>query len=444
MVDTWTNWAGNQTATGQIVHPRGTDEIAMMVSLAVETGSRVKPIGAGHSFTGIGRPDGVQIALDRHADLVSLDTASGLVTVQSGMRLKRLNRLLAEAGLGLTNLGDIDEQTVAGAMATGTHGTGARFGGMATQLRGLELILADGQVLTCSATEHPEIFGPARVNLGALGVVSALTLQTEPGFALRAEEFSMSLTEVLARFDEFTENTDHFEFNWFPHTDLTLVKRNTRMDLEADLAPLPRWRGWWDDQFLSNTVFGSMVALGRRLPVTVPPLAAIAARGLRARTYTDRSDKVFANPRRVRFVEMEYAVPRASAVEVVTAVRAAIEASPWRILIPIEVRVAAADDIALSTATGRDSAYVAVHMPIGVDHEPYFATVAQIMAEHEGRPHWGKLHQLDAEQLRKLYPDFDAFVALRDRLDPGGVFTNDYLDRVLGPVRAAGSVVNEG
>jgi L-gulono-1,4-lactone dehydrogenase len=444
MTDTWANWAGNQTATCTTVHPRGTDEIAELVSLAADTGLRVKPIGSGHSFTGIGRPDGVQIALDRHADLVGLDTATGLVTVQAGMRLKRLNRLLAEVGLGLTNLGDIDEQTVAGAMATGTHGTGTRFGGLATQVRGLELVSADGRVLNCSATEHPEIFGPARVNLGALGIVSTLTLQTEPAFVLRADESSMRLTEVLARFEELTETTDHFEFHWFPHTELALVKRNTRMAAEAGPEPLSRWRGWWDDQFLSNDVFGSMVALGRRAPVTVRPMAAIAARGLRPRTYADRSDKVFAHPRRVRFVEMECAVPRASAVEVVTAVRSAIEASPWRVLIPIEVRVAAADDIALSTASGRDSAYVAVHMPVGTDHEPFFAATAKIMAEHEGRPHWGKLHQLDAEQLRKLYPDFDSFVALRDRLDPGGIFTNDYLDRVLGPVRAAGSVVSEG
>ena len=153
MTDTWANWAGNQTAACHTVHPRGVDEIAEMVALAAADGQRVKPIGTGHSFTGIGRPEEVQLALDRHADLVSLDTVTGLVTVQAGMTLNRLNRLLAEAGLGLTNLGDIEEQTVAGAMATGTHGTGARFGGLATQVRGLELVLADGQVVTCSATE---------------------------------------------------------------------------------------------------------------------------------------------------------------------------------------------------------------------------------------------------------------------------------------------------
>jgi FAD-linked oxidoreductase len=438
MVDSWANWAGNQTAECSTVHPRGTEEIVAMVALAADDGRQVKPIGSGHSFTGIGRPEGVQLVLDRHADLVSLDTSTGLVTVQAGMPLARLNRLLAEAGLGLTNLGDIEVQTVAGAMATGTHGTGARFGGLATQVRGLELVLADGQVLDCSATEHPEIFGPARVNLGALGVVSTLTLQTEPGFALQAEEFSMGFAEVIDRFDEFADSTDHFEFYWFPHTDLTLVKRNTRQSDHEAISPLSTWRAWWDDEFLSNRVFGSMIALGRRFPAAVPPLSRVAARGLRPRSYVDRSDKVFTTARRVRFVEMEYAVPRSSAVAMITAIRQAIEASDWRVPFPIEIRVAAADDVPLSTAFGRDSAYIAVHAPAGADREAYFATVERIAAEHDGRPHWGKMHELDAERLRKLYPEFDAFVALRDRLDPGGLFTNAYLDRVLGPASSAG------
>jgi FAD-linked oxidoreductase len=437
MTGSWANWAGNQTAECTVVHPRGTDEIAALVALAGDDGRRIKPIGTGHSFTGIGRPDQVQLVLDRHADLISLDTVSGLVKVQAGMPLTRLNRLLAEAGLGLSNLGDIDEQTVAGAMATGTHGTGARFGGLATQLQAMELVLADGSVLTCSATEHPEIFGPARVSLGALGVVSSLTLQTEPAFALRAEESSMPFTEVLDRFDELADTNDHFEFYWFPHTGSTLVKRNTRMPLDAGLEPLPAWRAWWDDEFLSNTVFGATVALGRRFPATIRPINRISARALGARRYVDRSDRVFTSDRRVRFIEMEYAVPRTAAVEVITAVRRTIDAAGWRIGFPLEVRVAAADDVPLSTATGRDSAYVAVHSPIGVDHGAYFTAVEQIMSEHDGRPHWGKLHQLDADRLRKLYPGFDDFVSLRDRLDPRGLFTNRYLDRVLGPVGSA-------
>ncbi len=436
-ISSWTNWGGNQTATGRTVHPRGTEEIAAAVGKAAADDEKVRPVGSGHSFSGIARPEGLQLVLDRHTDLVRLDTATGLVTVQAGMTLHRLNQVLAETGLALTNLGDIDRQTVAGAMATGTHGTGGRFGGLATQLRGLELVLADGEVLTCSPAEHPEVFGPARVNLGALGVVSTLTLQTVPAFAIRAQEASMPLDEVLQRYDELAEGTDHFEFYWFPHTGSTLTKRNTRLPAGAELDPLPRWRAWWDDELLANRVFGATVALGRRLPSTVPTINRISARALGAREYTDRSDRVFVSDRRVRFIEMEYAVPRASAAEVIRAIGAAIDAAGWSIGFPIEVRAVAADDVPLSMGQGRDTTYIAVHSPVGVDHSAYFAAVEQIMAEHAGRPHWGKWHSLEAERLRELYPGFAEFVALRDRLDPQGRFSNDYLDRVLGPASVA-------
>ena len=426
-MESWTNWAGTQLANAEIIHPVGTGAI----SQAVTGARRVKPIGAGHSFTGIGRPEGTQLVFDRHAGLVSIDVAAGLVTVQAGMTLRRLNALLEQAGLSMTNLGDIDAQTVAGALSTGTHGTGARYGGLATQLRGFELVLADGSVLSCSEQENAEIFRIGRVGLGALGVLSTVTLQVEPLFALTADEAPMALSDVLTRFDELADGTDHFEFYWFPHTERTLVKRNNR-GLASPLDPLPRWRAWWDDEFLSNSVFGAVVAGGRREPRLVRPLSQLAAHALGRRTFTDVSHRVFVSARRVRFVEMEYALPRAAAVDVVTEIKATIERRGWRIAFPIEVRVAAADDIALSTASGRDSAYVAVHMPVGTDHEPYFRAVEAIAGQVGGRPHWGKLHYLERDTLAARYPGFDRFIELRERLDPGRVFTNAYLDSVLG------------
>jgi L-gulonolactone oxidase len=430
----WSNWAGNQTADGiSVVHPRGTDEIVRAVSRAARDGKRLRPIGAGHSFTAIGQPADRQLQLDRHTDLVHFDAASGLVTVQAGMPLHRLNALLQHAGRSLTNLGDIDVQTVAGAFSTGTHGTGARFGGLATQLRGLSLVLADGSVLSCSAAEHPDVFHAARVGLGALGVISTVTLQTEPLFALHAEEGSAELSDVLASFDELADGTDHFEFYWFPHTSRTLTKRNMRVSLDV-LDPLPRWRSWLGDEFLSNTLLSGVIATGRRAPGLVRPLNQVAARALGSRSYTDVSHRVFTSSRRVRFVEMEYAIPRSSLVSVLSELRAAVDASSWRIAFPVEVRVAAADDIPLSTAYDRDSAYIAVHVPFGApDQAAYFGTLERLTGGVGGRPHWGKLHGLDAAVLRERYPRFDEFVALRDRLDPGGLFTNDYLDRVLGP-----------
>jgi L-gulonolactone oxidase len=436
-VGNWRNWAGNQTASGiTVLHPAGADEIAAALIGAASAGRRVKPIGSGHSFTAVGRPEDVQLVLDRHARLLDV-TADGLVTVQAGMPLHRLNAELAARGWALTNLGDVDRQTISGALATGTHGTGARFGGLATQLRGMELVLADGSVLRCAADEHPDVFAAARIGLGALGVVSTVTLQAEPAFALRAEEGPARLPELLEDFAGFMTSTDHVEFYWFPHTDRCLTKRNTRVPLADGLAPLPRWRSFWDDEVLANAAFGAVVATGRRVPALVPRLASFSARALGERTATDLSHRVFVSRRRVRFREMEYAVPREAAVEVLTELRRAVDASDWRIPFPVEVRVAAADDIPLSTASGRDSAYVAVHVPARSEPGPYFDRLEQIAGAVGGRPHWGKLHDLDAAVLQARYPRFAEFTALRDRLDPGGVLSNGYLDRVLGPVGAS-------
>jgi len=359
---------------------------------------------------------------------------SGLVTVQAGMSLHRLNAELAARGWSLTNLGDIDRQTVSGALSTGTHGTGARFGGLATQLRALDLVLPDGSRLHCSADEHPDVFAAARIGLGALGVLDTVTLQAEPAFALRAEEGPARLGDLLDGFAEFMTSTDHVEFYWFPHTDRCLTKRNTRVPVESGLAPLPRWRAVWEDEVLSNAVFAGMVAAGRRVPALIPPIAAVTARGLGARSWTDASHRVFVSRRRVRFVEMEYAVPRDQAPAVLAELHRIARAGEFRASFPVEVRVAAADDIPLSTASGRDTAYIAAHVPARTDPGSWFAALESLAGSVGGRPHWGKLHGLDAAMLRTRYPRFDEFTALRARLDPAGVLGNAHLDRVLGPV----------
>ncbi|MGH9114513.1 MAG: D-arabinono-1,4-lactone oxidase, partial [Acidimicrobiales bacterium] len=394
---------------------------------------RVKAAGSGHSFTGIGRPEGVQLVFDALAGICGVDRDTGIVTAGAGTSLRQLSDLLAGEGLAMTNLGDIDVQTIAGATSTGTHGTGRTYGGLATQVIGLEMVLADGSLVTCSAGERPELWTAARVGLGALGVLTAVTLQAVPLFAIRAEEGPMPLDELLERFDELAGGHDHFEAYWFPHTGATLAKRNTRLPISEGLDRLPAWKEWLDDQFLSNTVFGAVIGLGRRRPSWIPRANRFAARALGSRTFTDLSYRVFTSPRKVRFCEMEYAIPREAAVTALRDVVAAVEGSGMRIAFPVELRVAAADDIPLSTASGRESAYLAFHMPAGVDFRPYFSLVTGVLEPYAPRPHWGKLHQLDAQALRRRYPRFDEFQALRDALDPRGVFSNRYLDRVLGP-----------
>jgi FAD-linked oxidoreductase len=431
-VSTWTNWAGTVSADVTVVNPSSVAELAAVVASAAERGQRVKPIGAGHSFTPIGMTDGVQLRLDRLAGIVKADRETGLVTVLAGTRLHSLNEWLWQLGLSMTNLGDIDVQTISGAISTGTHGTGAKFGGIATQVRALELVLADGSVLHCDADENPEVFAAARVGLGALGVLTAVTLQCEPAYALAAAEAPGTLDDVLGDLDENLIGNDHFEFYWFPHTRRVLTKRNNRVLPRAELRPVGRFRHWLDDDFLSNRVFDKVNRVTTRRPSLIPRANAIASRLLSPRDYIDRSHRVFSSVRTVRFREMEYAVPRAAVPQVLAEIEASLARTGERIGFPIEVRFAAPDDIWLSTAYRRETGYIAVHQYHRREHESYFRAVEAIAKDVGGRPHWGKLHYRDAESLRGTYERHDDFVALRDKLDPQRMFGNEYLAQVLG------------
>ncbi|HEX6968837.1 MAG TPA: D-arabinono-1,4-lactone oxidase [Micromonosporaceae bacterium] len=427
----WSNWAGNQRATArEVLTPATVDEVVAAVRAAATAGRRIKPVGSGHSFTDIARPEDRLLNLSRLARPVSIDADQRLATVSAGITLHELNRTLAAHGLALPNLGDIDRQTISGAISTGTHGTGAAYGCLATFVEGLTLVTASGEVLRCSATEHPDVFAAARVGLGALGVIVEVTLRCVDAFVLRADERPAPLPAVLVELDEHVAGNDHFEFYWFPYTDRVQIKANNRVPTND--RPLSRLRGWLDDDFLSNTVFAGACRLGRRVPALAPTISAVSARALTARTYTGASYEVFCTPRRVRFVEMEYALPRAALPEALAALRRIIDTLPFKVLFPVEVRFTAADDIWLSHGYGRESAYLAVHQYVGVPYEPYFRAFEQVAQSLEGRPHWGKLHYRDAESLRAAYPRFTDFLAVRDRLDPGRVFANAYTQRVLG------------
>jgi L-gulonolactone oxidase len=430
---TWTNWGRNQRfAPASVAEPASVEELAETVRAAGTAGLRVKPIGAGHSFTPIADTDGVQLRLDKLSGLVAADPESGLVTLRAGTRLRDIPALLAPYGLAMENLGDIDAQSISGAISTGTHGTGDRFGGIATQVRGLEIVLADGSVVSCSGGERPELFAAARVGLGALGVITTVTLQCVPAFLLHAVEKPVPFEEMLGSFHERVARYDHVEFYWFPHTDWTLYKQDTRHPADTERLPLGRVKSYLDDELLSNVAFGALCRIGHHVPGVIRTVNRISATALGSREYRDLSHTVLASPRRVRFCEMEYAVPRETITDVLREVRALIDRRGWRISFPIEVRAAAADDIWLSTASGRETAYIAVHTYFRTGHEEYFRAVEAIVGEVSGRPHWGKLHYLSASDLGARYPRFEDFVRLRKELDPDARFANDYLDRVLG------------
>ncbi|WP_060883019.1 D-arabinono-1,4-lactone oxidase [Streptomyces caniscabiei] len=428
---TWRNWAGNVTARPvREVTPATVEELAAAVRQAAEDDLRVKAVGTGHSFTAAAATDGVLIRPQLLTGIRKIDREAMTVTVAAGTPLKRLNMALAREGLSLTNMGDIMEQTVSGATSTGTHGTGRDSASIAAQIRGLELVTADGSILTCSATENPDVFAAARVGIGALGIVTAITFAVEPIFLLTAREEPMPFEKVMAEFDELHAENEHFEFYWFPHTGNTNTKRNNRS--AGPEKPVPQLNSWFEDEFLSNGVFQVANWVGQAVPATIPTIAQISSRALSARTYTDIPYKVFTSPRRVRFVEMEFAVPREALVDTLRELKAMVDRSKLRVSFPVEVRTAPADDITLSTASGRESAYVAVHMFKGTPYQAYFTAAERIFTAHEGRPHWGKVHTRDTDYFAKVYPRFGEFTALRDRLDPERRFQNDYLRRVLG------------
>ena len=421
------NWAGNHRCVPTAVHlPTNTDGVAAIVRHAAEAGERVKVIGGGHSFTGAAMTDGHLMSLDAMCGVVSVEGAD--VTVQAGIRLYQLNAELAKVGLAMSNLGDIDQQSIAGATATATHGTGRGYGNLATMIVGMELVTGDGSVRRL--VEGDELLRVARVGLGALGIVTEVTLRTVPAFNLHAVETIESLDHVLGDFDAFMSSTDHVEFFWMPGARRCQVKRNTH----TDRAPEPQSKfGYVRDKWIGeNLAFGTVCRVGRRFPSLAPRVAKVVMSAAAERELIDRSDRVFCSPRRIHFLEMEYGIPLADVPEAVTRVADFASTLPFPPLFPVEVRASAADDIPLSTANGRESGWIAIHQYIGAPYEAYFQGVEEIMNSYGGRPHWGKMHFQTAASLAARYPEWSAFQSARSELDPDGRFSNPYVDHVLG------------
>ena len=427
---TWRNWAGNQKASPvSIDAPRSVAELAALVASASEQGQKVKAVGSGHSFTSAAATNGRMIRLENLSGILHVDRATCRVTVGAGTRLSELNTLLDAEGLALANLGDISYQTVAGAISTSTHGTGKALTGLAGQVVAMKLVNGLGEIIECSQSVNPHIFDVARVSVGALGVITEYTLQAVPSFRLRALEQPMRLDDVLENAHDLASTNDHFEFFWIPHTKWALTKRNNRT--EDELQPLPRVKGWIEKTFMENYAFGAVCRIGRARPSLIPRLAtALPSSG--SREYVDQSFKIFASPRIVRFYEMEHALPVEALVPALKEIRAMVDRKGYLLNFPVEVRFTKGDDVPLSTAYGRDSAYIAVHVYKGMECQPFFRDVEDILRAYDARPHWGKMHYREADELSKLYPRWDEFITLRNQLDPQRTFSNAYSDTVFG------------
>ncbi|WP_232819001.1 D-arabinono-1,4-lactone oxidase [Homoserinimonas sp. OAct 916] len=429
----WRNWARTVEVRPTLVaRPTSVAGVQRAIETARARGITVKAVGAGHSFTAIAEAPGVQLDLTRLTGLIDVDQARRRVRLLAGTCLRDIPELLAPYALAMENLGDIDSQSISGAISTGTHGTGASFGGIATQVVAALVVTASGDLLRIDENQNSELLPALSLGLGALGILVEVTLQCVPQFVLQAVEQPERLDAVLESVLERAAAVDHFEFYWFPHTKTALTKSNTRLPADAHREPLTVTKAYLDDVVVANGVFRLTCNLGRIAPAAIPGINRMAEKLTGNRRFTDLSTNVFITRRTVRFKEMEYAIPAEHVVSALREINAVIQRRGLRISFPLEVRFAKEDSLWLSTASGRATVYIAAHRFFREDHREYFAALEEVLRSFGGRPHWGKMHTQDAESLRQVYPHFDNFIELRDRLDPERLFANRYLDRVLG------------
>jgi FAD-linked oxidoreductase len=422
--ETWANWAREQRcAPERIERPGNLEELQRAVREAPGT---VRAVGSGHSFTDIACTDGVLVDLSRMARVLGVEGSD--VTVEAGVTLRALGRELAGRNLALENQGDIDAQSLAGAISTATHGTGGRFRNLSAQVVGMTVVDGTGEVVELRGEDE---LRAGRVSLGALGVIASVTVRCVPAFRIHRIDEPRPLDDVLGRLDELVDAVDHFEAFVLPHTRTALTLTSERTDRPA--RPRSRLRAGFQDLVVENLLLDAAFRLGRARNASIPAINRVLARLMSRSEILDASNRVYANERRVRFTEMEYAIPRERAAEALERVLALIGRRRLPVGFPIELRVVAPDDSHLSTAHGRPTAYIAVHQYNGMEFETYFRAVEAIMDEYGGRPHWGKRHYQSAHTLAERYPDWERFQAVRRRLDPEGRFANDYVRRVLGP-----------
>jgi L-gulonolactone oxidase len=419
----WTNWSGEQfCAPERIERPRSEDEVVAAVERA---SGRLKVSASGHSFTDIACTDATMLRLDGLDKVLSVDGTR--VQVGAGITLNKLGRELAARGLAMENQGDIDRQQLAGALSTATHGTGIGFGNLSSQVVGMRMVTADGSVRDLEGDE----LRAARVGLGALGVITSVTLQCVPLFTLKRLDLPAGLDETLERLDELVDPNDHFEFYGFPYTGRVMTRESERSDREPE--PKGDFERFVETVVAENWVPGAVFWLGRTVPSIIPALNRRIVPLMGPGKVIDHAYRVYASRRDIPFTEMEYGIPREAAAEAVRRVVDLIERRRLPVSMPYEVRFTKGDDAYLSTAAGRDTCYIAVHQYRGMHFDSYFRGVEAIMSDYDGRPHWGKRHFQTAATLAARYPDWDKFLAVREQLDPERVFTNDYVARVLGP-----------
>lgn len=400
----WTNWSGRQTATPmRVVRPGSEQDFVAAVELAGARRWPVRAVGASHSHSRVAAvDDGLLVETDGWQGPPSTSRRSvgadgePVVTVRSGTRIFQLGEPLYQLGFGLINQGDIDKQSIVGALSTGTHGTGPTLGNFSTAVRGVRLVLADGQVVDCSADHEPDLFSVARHSLGAVGLITEVELAVRPRYRLHERQWVAGIEEVMPRIDELVAATRHFEFFWVPNRDLFACK--TLDEIEAD---------------------------DREVPVESPEPEVLNKNERRG-----WSHRIISSIRDDKHTEMEYAVPAQSGPACFAELRDMIRARFPELEWPLEYRTLAADDLPISVAGGRQTVTISAHQDVSLDDRPLFTACEEIFRRHDGRPHWGKVHYRSGQELAELYPDYRRWWEIRDRFDPDHRFVTPDLEQL--------------
>lgn len=427
------NWSGSVRFTPQqVCAPSSEDEVLAALATARAGGAGLRVVGAGHSFSALVATEGLLMTLDEHRGLVRADPDTGLVTLRGGTRLREIGQLLAPHGLALEVMGDIDEQSISGAIQTGTHGTGARFTGFAGMVRALRIALPDGSIVETSPQRDPDLFAAARLGLGVIGVILEVTLQCVPAYRLELTESTEDLDQTAASFLADASIVDHHEFFWFPRTARATVRTSRRLPADAPRVRPHPLAELVQREVLGNGAWDLLCRGAAAVPPLSRPAAELASRLLAGPRIVDDSPAVFTAPRRVRFHESEWAIPAERFEEAFAALRRRFEDENVAVSFPLEIRRVAADDVWMSTAHGRESVYIAAHRYHREEAGPYLLMIQRILQPFAARPHWGKQHWLGPRQLRELYPRFDDFRAVREAADPDGLLMTPYLRHLLG------------
>lgn len=426
----WRNWSGSfLNKPEKILYPRNENDIVKIIKHCNYTGKKMRIIGAGHSFTPLAVTNGILVSLQHLSGIEKIDYEKKRVTIWGGTTLTDLGKNLHKHGLTMENLGDINLQTIAGAVSTGTHGSGVDFGNLSTQITELTLITPQGDKLLISANENSHLFEAACLSLGLLGVITKVEIKVIKAHQLISISERSTMNQVFPKLTSLTKSNRHFEFFWFPHTETIQIK--TLNPQQEGIQQKLKGPSKFNDFFMENGALGLVSEMSRIQPKLSKFASKMIARGVRTGKTVGQSYQMYATPRLVKFNEMEYSIPAEHMASALEDINDVIQKNNFNIHFPIECRYVKADNLWLSPSYKRDTAYIAVHMYKGMAFEHIFQAIEEVFKKYEGRPHWGKLHTLEKDDLQKVYSKFNHFLELRKQFDTKNILLNHYLENLF-------------